>query len=60
VVFDYKNKKSGEDYKVINLAVINATNAQDGQQMVLYMNKAGVCFVRERSEFFKKFLKNGE
>ena len=35
--------------------VINATNAQDGQKMCLYVNTKGQMFVRERKEFFEKF-----
>ena len=52
--------KTGNKYFVINDGIINATNANDGQLMVLYSGKRrgsdsmGV-FVRERSEFLEKF-----
>jgi hypothetical protein len=54
------NKKSGHKYLIINSDVINATNEQDGQPMVLYTGKKkdsdeiGI-FVRERNEFMEKF-----
>ncbi|NCB40770.1 MAG: hypothetical protein EOM80_18585 [Erysipelotrichia bacterium] len=49
----YRNKKTGGIYHVIGF-VINATNAQDGQSMVLYDGN-GMMFCREKSEFFEKF-----
>ena len=47
------NKKKRTIYKVVEEA-INCTNEQDGQDMIIYKG-SGLTFVRERSEFFKKF-----
>jgi len=41
-------------YKVVDVA-INATNASDGQVMIVYQNKSGDTFVREINEFQSKF-----
>jgi len=51
----YRNKKTGKIYFLINNRIINATNANDGQIMVLYKNENGDLFVRERKEFLIKF-----
>lgn len=61
----YKHIKSGRIYEVIFLDVINATNKDDGKQMVLYkgeqrhLKKDGSgfvrLFVREIDEFLEKF-----
>lgn len=51
----YQNKKNKHIYtKLAN--VINCTNAQDGQNMVLYI-RDGMLFVREEKEFNEKFTK---
>ena len=57
------NKKTGNKYLIISANVINATNADDGQKMVLY-KKVGKwfegqpeTFVREYEEFILKFEK---
>lgn len=53
----YKNKKNGNLYQVDGLG-INCTNAQDGQEMVLYHpmeTGAPYGFCREISEFKEKF-----
>jgi len=52
----YKNKKNGKLYGTIGTA-LNATNAQDGQAMILYapLEENTVPFVREHAEFFEKF-----
>lgn len=53
----YKHKKSGHIYSCVTRA-INATNANDGQKMIVYYNPENkMWFVREESEFFKKFEK---
>lgn len=49
----YKNKKTGNEYKVL-FTVINTTNAQDGQEMVVYTRDDKI-FAREINEFFEKF-----
>jgi len=59
---EYLHIKSGRVYEVKFFGVINATNAQDGQEMVIYegMKKDGsgkALFVREVNEFNDKFKK---
>lgn len=58
----YQNNKSGKVYVVVSPLVFNATNAQDGQQMVLYHLKdsAAQTYVREYNEFHEKFTLLGE
>ena len=51
----WKNKKNGKLYRILYYSVINATNAQDGQKMVVYENMEGQIFVREQKEFYEKF-----
>ena len=53
----YKNKKKGTFYVLINDNVINCTNANDGQIMVMYKSEDNpdLVFVREKEEFFIKF-----
>lgn len=46
--------KTGKTYFMVGM-VTNATNENDGQQMVLYYSKNGMCFVREVNEFIEKF-----
>lgn len=61
----YRHKKSGRTYEVISESIINATNDQDGQEMVLYTGERrdgsgkGI-FVRELSEFYDKFERENE
>lgn len=54
-----KHKKTGALYKVYHVECINATNAQDGQEMVLYCkvldDNKPKWFVREKKEFYDKF-----
>ncbi len=52
----YKNLKKSTVYKVLQTGVINCTNAQDGQKMVLYTN-GELTFCREENEFYTKFEK---
>lgn len=49
----WKNKKNQELYSVIG-TLINATNSNDGEKMVLY-SKNNKYFVREYNEFLLKF-----
>ena len=53
----YRNIKNGNIYEVIRDDVINCTNANDGQIMVLYKSPKSpeLLFVREKSEFLQKF-----
>lgn len=51
------NKKNENIYQVIG-TVINATNANDGQKMVLYFCKEGNGYVRSLEEFKEKFVPN--
>jgi len=48
------HKKTGGRYFVTGEA-INATNANDGQVMIVYTNADGKTFVREKTEFMQKF-----
>lgn len=59
----YRHKKTGRIYEVLSTSAINATNANDGQSMVIYIGdkKDGsgkAVFVRELEEFHQKFVKN--
>lgn len=53
----YRNIKNGNIYEVIREDIINCTNANDGQIMVLYKSEKypDKIFVREKSEFYIKF-----
>ena len=53
----YKNIKNGNIYEVIRDDVINCTNANDDQIMILYksIEHPEMLFVRERNEFKVKF-----
>lgn len=51
--WDAKHRNTGNIYRVTGEA-INATNAQDGQTMVIY-ERDGRRFVREAGEFMEKF-----
>jgi hypothetical protein len=57
----YKNIKNGKIYEVLSWDVTNATNEQDGQQMVLYLGQnidgKTKVYVRELWEFERKFVK---
>lgn len=55
----YRHKKSGNIYSVNSESgvVINCTNAQAAEKMILYKNSDGLTFVREVDEFFEKFEK---
>lgn len=55
----YRNLKKGTIYEVLQTNVINCTNAQDGQKMVLYTN-GELTFYREEGEFYQKFEKIDE
>lgn len=46
--------KTGNTYFMYDI-VTNATNENDGQQMVLYYSLDGMRFVREVNEFIEKF-----
>lgn len=53
----YRNIKNGNFYEVIRDDVINCTNANDDQIMVMYksLDHPELLFVREKSEFYIKF-----
>lgn len=53
----FRNIKNGNIYDVIREDVINCTNANDGDVMVLYKseNYPDKIFVREKNEFYVKF-----
>lgn len=49
------HKKTGNKYFYCRV-LINATNDNDGQLMVLYKNENNMRFVRELNEFCEKFM----
>lgn len=56
----YRHLKTGNLYVVERQPILNATNAQSGQRMVLYRRHGaeaagGNWFVREENEFSAKF-----
>ena len=53
----FRNIKNGNFYEVIRDDVINCTNANDDQIMVMYksLDHPELLFVREKSEFYIKF-----
>ena len=51
----YCHIKTGNTYQYIE-EVVNATNKNDGEAMILYCRN-GKYFVREKTEFFEKFVK---
>lgn len=60
----YVHLKTGNQYLVIHRGLINATNAQNGQRMVLYTpyvkDRDHVpWYIREESEFDAKFREIG-
>lgn len=50
----YRNKKTGKIYWIVAKGVINATNNNDGQIMIMYEDDEHI-FVREEKEFYEKF-----
>lgn len=51
------HNKTGNIYNIINVGkIVNCTNEQDGQEMILYY-RDGKFFVREREEFEEKFTR---
>lgn len=48
------NNKTKKIYDILKVGVINSTNAQDGEEMVLYTDGNNL-FVREIKEFGEKF-----
>ncbi len=55
----FKHLKTGDTYEMIRDDVINCTNANDHQTMVLYKRDGypDLIFVREKQEFYEKFQK---
>ena len=52
--YPVRNKKTGNTYIFLDV-IINTTNTQHGQKMVLYRTENGMEFVRDLSEFCEKF-----
>jgi hypothetical protein len=53
----FKNKKNGKYYDVID-SCLNATNANNGQIMIIYQSIDGTSkYCREEKEFLEKFEK---
>lgn len=59
-MYTVEHLKTGNIYYVLDDAVINATNKDDGKIMVLYMSETKMCFVREQDEFWKKFRRQDD
>jgi hypothetical protein len=54
-----QNIKTGKEYFILMETAINATNEQDGQEMVIYQSMDNQIFTREKEEFLEKFrIKN--
>lgn len=53
----FKHLKTGNIYYLVRDDVINCTNANSEQKMVLYRKsgESNLIFVREKEEFFQKF-----
>lgn len=53
----FKHLKTGNIYEMLRDDVINCTNANDDQIMVMYKREdlPDLIFVREKSEFYQKF-----
>lgn len=51
--------KTDNQYYIISEDIINATNAQDGEKMILYspcsFTAPAPMYVREKTEFWNKF-----
>jgi len=56
ITFDqkFKHLKTGKIYEVYHKEVINCTNSNDNQKLVLYTNGKDI-FVRDLEEFCNKF-----
>jgi len=52
----YIHNKTGNVYTMVAEA-IDATNSRDGLIVIIYQNKKGEFFVREKSEFLQKFTR---
>ncbi len=54
----FKNIKNGNIYYLLREDIINCTNANDNQIMVLYksLEHHDMLFVREKEEFYNKFV----
>ena len=53
----FKHLKTGNIYEMLRDDVINCTNANDDQIMVMYKREdlPDLIFVREKNEFYQKF-----
>jgi hypothetical protein len=54
LILKARHLKSGKTYTIVNDSVINATNKNNDELMVLYTDDTRF-FVRECEEFFEKF-----
>ena len=54
--------KTGDTYEMLRDDVINCTNANDHQTMVLYKRDGypDLIFIREKEEFYQKFKEKKE
>ena len=53
----FKHKKTGNTYILLNDDLIECTNGREDKRYCLYVNIAGMTFVREAEEFYQKFEK---
>jgi len=51
----FKNKKSGETYRILTSDAHNATNKNAGENLVIYCDSFGEVYAREWNEFHEKF-----
>jgi hypothetical protein len=57
IIATWINIKTGEKYRIM-VDAIDTTNIRDGTEVIVYRNmETGKVFVREKEEFYIKFLK---
>jgi len=56
----WRHNKTGNLYIVEDTNAIDATNASDGERMVVYYKTTNQRFVRKYEEFINKFTRIGE
>lgn len=53
----WKNKKNNTLYELIDDFIANCTNGNENQTMMLYRDKHGNRYVRDKKEFLDKFIR---
>ena len=51
----FKNRKSGETYRILTSNAKNATNKNIGENLIIYSDSGGDIYAREWNEFHEKF-----